>query len=640
MAETLPAKKNKNEVALEEDSTSNELDELRKVLLAHEKAEIEGIKKRLNDPEKRKQDISEVLPDAIKLRLSRDKDLSRALTPILEDGVSTYVRRNPQAISDAIMPTMGLTLKSLAKKAFRLKLEAMSKWLGQTFSFKGLKWRIEAIGTSRSFDEVALLNSLLYRVEQVFVIHKESGTVLQHVSEIREEAVEEAEMFSATLRALQAMGKSDASLDTLQLGDYTVWVEQSEDLILAGVIRGTPSMGLRSVFQSTLKKIQDEHRDDLVDFDGNVTPFQSTRHNLMACLQIEYGKQKQSLIPLWTALILLLCAIGVGGFFYFKQYMQWKEYVDRLHAEPGIVVTKEEGGFWNYFVSGLRDPAARDPEILLQHSKIDPGRVIKRWEQYYSLDEKIIVRRARQILNPPDTLRLRVQNGILYASGSVSPDWIKKARKKISGMPGIMGFQEENLFDDNSSERLIAYLGTQLEPPDTVEMSIKDGILTLKGRAPYRWIERAKRLAPTIPGVVSLRAQNLAAEENRSFDMLKERMEKHIFLFRAGAELVPGQDRAIRAFLGEIREFNDAANALGRGYVAIIGHTDKSGSERTNIKLSQQRADAILSIIRSKGIDTSHITAKGIGSKEPVSRGDTTFKQDINRSVTIRVFTN
>ena len=46
---------------------------------------------------------------------------------------------------------------------------------------RSLKWRFEAWRTGRPFAEIVLLKTLVYRVDQVFLIHKETGLLLQHV---------------------------------------------------------------------------------------------------------------------------------------------------------------------------------------------------------------------------------------------------------------------------------------------------------------------------------------------------------------------------------------------------------------------------------------------------------------------------
>ena len=48
----------------------------------------------------------------------------------------------------------------------------------------------------------------------------------------------------------------------------------------------------------------------------------------------------------------------------------------------------------------------------------------------------------------------------------------------------------------------------------------------------------------------------------------------------------------------------------------IEGHTDAQGSEQHNIKLSQNRADSVISYLTSKGIESHRLTGEGKGFSE------------------------
>lgn len=50
----------------------------------------------------------------------------------------------------------------------------------------------------------------------------------------------------------------------------------------------------------------------------------------------------------------------------------------------------------------------------------------------------------------------------------------------------------------------------------------------------------------------------------------------------------------------------------------IAGHADKFGSEASNLKLSQERAQAIKAYLVKAGLKARHITTEGRGDKEPV----------------------
>ncbi|ETR69117.1 MAG: hypothetical protein OMM_09877 [Candidatus Magnetoglobus multicellularis str. Araruama] len=114
-------------------SDTQELDELRDLLLGPEKRDLHHIKNRLDDPTLRALEISRVLPEAIAHRVSRDKQLSKALHPVIEESVDSYLRTHSQAISDAIVPVMGESLKTAIYIKIRNKLESINSFLSAIF---------------------------------------------------------------------------------------------------------------------------------------------------------------------------------------------------------------------------------------------------------------------------------------------------------------------------------------------------------------------------------------------------------------------------------------------------------------------------------------------------------------------------
>jgi len=622
------------------ETDSAELDELRELLLGPEKRDLNHIRKRLDDPTLRALEVSRVLPEAIAHRVSRDKKLSKALHPVIEDSVDSYIRTHSQAISDSIVPVMGESLKTALYIKIRNRLESINNFLVRNFSPKGFRWRMEAFRSKKPMDEIIHFHTLRYRVEQVFIIHRDTGAVLQHVSEFKDEAIEEASMFSETLKAIQssATHENDPSVNTLQLGNHTVWVEQGNHLMLAGVIRGTPSFELRQVFKKTLNNIEDDFREEINQFDGNAEPFKSCDDILKRCLKVEYGKKETSLKPLWIVVSLILILIGVWGFCSIKDRFLWNKYVDRLNEAHGIIVTKHEKQGNHYFITGLRDPMSIDPYSLLIELNIDPDRVTSEWEPYFALHPDIITQRARKILEAPETVSFRSQNGILYVSGLASDTWIKSAKNKATAIPGIIRLEEDNLFDLNSSELFLARVSVQLEPPQTVFMSFNDGTLTLTGSAPHQWINKMRQKVRNMPGIVRVNDSNLVDIDVSELAMIKERIESHVFLFRVGGAIpVPNQERMVETLSAEIAQLNEIINKVGRGHVEIIGHTDNSGSEKANLALSQKRAEKVLNLLREKGTNTRYLTAIGVGDKEPLRQARSSLDREMNRSVTFRV---
>ncbi|MCE7903799.1 MAG: hypothetical protein DYH20_14465 [Gammaproteobacteria bacterium PRO9] len=72
------------------------------------------------------------------------------------------------------------------------------------------------------------------------------------------------------------------------------------------------------------------------------------------------------------------------------------------------------------------------------------------------------------------------------------------------------------------------------------------------------------------------------------------------------------------------------------GYtVAVVGHTDNTGSDAYNQSLSQRRADAVRDYLVSQGIPAGSLSAVGMGESEPIATNDTADGRAENRRVTL-----
>lgn len=69
--------------------------------------------------------------------------------------------------------------------------------------------------------------------------------------------------------------------------------------------------------------------------------------------------------------------------------------------------------------------------------------------------------------------------------------------------------------------------------------------------------------------------------------------------------------------------------------IEVYGHTDSSGSDRTNLALSQARVDAVKGFFLAQGIEADRITAIGRGESEPVADNATAAGRRLNRRVEI-----
>jgi outer membrane protein OmpA-like peptidoglycan-associated protein len=71
--------------------------------------------------------------------------------------------------------------------------------------------------------------------------------------------------------------------------------------------------------------------------------------------------------------------------------------------------------------------------------------------------------------------------------------------------------------------------------------------------------------------------------------------------------------------------------------VKIGGYTDNSGDPAANLRLSQERAEAVRDELHGMGIDASRLTAEGYGEQHPIADNNTAEGRMQNRRVAIHV---
>jgi len=90
-------------------------------------------------------------------------------------------------------------------------------------------------------------------------------------------------------------------------------------------------------------------------------------------------------------------------------------------------------------------------------------------------------------------------------------------------------------------------------------------------------------------------------------------------------------------------ELNTVVNMMKDNATMVIqleGHTDYQGNPKDNMKLSQQRVDAVKNYVVSKGISKKRIKTKAFGGTQPLSREDTPDVHRMNRRVELRILEN
>ncbi len=424
------------------DASAHELDRLRNLLIKQEIEQIEQLSGRLDDASLLARDVSRSLPEAIALRAGKDKKLVSALMPTVEEILHSSVERDPHKLSRALFPVMGPAIRKAIAEAIRSMVQSFNHALEHSFSLQGLKWRLLALRTGKSFAEIVLLHSLVYRVEQVFLIHADTGLLLQHA--VAEDVTyQDADMVSGMFTAIQDFVRDsfdpDAgdSLDTLRIGELTIVVERGASAYLAAVVRGEPPEELQYLFRDALDAIVLEKGSELAVFSGDAAPFEVVRHHLEDCLLTRYREQQHKSFPYFRVLLLVLfAALLVWAGFAVRDQLAWNALEERFAQEPGYVLLDSDESRRTF--KGLRDPLARSPQEVLAGAKKHFSGIRFEFAPYQALSTEFVLKRVREALRPPETVHLALSDdGRLHATGSATLHWIHKAKEFAPLLPGI-----------------------------------------------------------------------------------------------------------------------------------------------------------------------------------------------------------
>jgi outer membrane protein OmpA-like peptidoglycan-associated protein len=575
------------EAQAQEKSTDNNhaFEELRHLIVAPEQEGIAAIQDRLENLEKRTEDVSVVVAEAIQRRREKGDDLALAdaLAPTIQETLRESVRRDPHVLADALFPVMGPAIRKSITETLRGMLESFNEALEHSLSWRGIQWRIEAFRTGRPFAEIVLMHSLLYRVEQVFLIHRETGLVLNHLVAPSAPA-QDADMVAGLLSAIQQFardsfqpGKTE-NLGNMTFDELQIRIVSGPNAVIAAAIRGHAPETYNLAMQETLEEVQRLYSSALVNFKGDPGPFRAAESQIARLLETQYREKTTDRKRPRAAIIAgAIAAAVVIGWFAYSTYLlvEWSRFLSELRKQPGIVVVSSAQNGRTFHIQGFRDPLAEDPKKLVSQAGLDPDRADLQLAPYYSLDDTIVARRATALLHPPAGVTLRANNGELIPEGS----------------------------------------------------------------APQNWIAQLEEKGPWIAGVSKVDESRLQNSNLQALNSLKNSLESVILLFPLGrAELDAGQETNLTQAEKNIRDLVAQAAPLHQIVtVELVGHTDITGVEAANLPLSRERADQIRAALLRNGVNSASVLPHGVGTSQPLRDESTEEGRRLNRSVTFKI---
>lgn len=131
-------------------------------------------------------------------------------------------------------------------------------------------------------------------------------------------------------------------------------------------------------------------------------------------------------------------------------------------------------------------------------------------------------------------------------------------------------------------------------------------------------------------------------DDARRLDTEATALRKEVIRFEVNTTKIPlEQFPLVDSVSAQIRQLTIDATSQGKELrVKVCGHTDRTGTESRNAKLSQERAETMVDLLVTRGVEPKLLSAVGLGDTLPARVGVDSYEQNLDRRVTFAVFLN
>lgn len=205
------------------------------------------------------------------------------------DAIRRKIRDARDEMVEALYPIIGRTVIRAVSEAIRDLARAVDAQMRASLSpqtlWRRLKARIKGVPSA----EVALREALPFQVNEVFLIHRETGLLLRHIS-CDPEASPDSDLISGMLTAIRdfaqdAFGRGqEGELNAIQYGERRIMIEAARHAYLAVVVDGIEPPGFRAEMRERIIDIEHAYEKTLRNYDGDPMPLAPAEASLRSLL--------------------------------------------------------------------------------------------------------------------------------------------------------------------------------------------------------------------------------------------------------------------------------------------------------------------------------------------------------------------
>jgi hypothetical protein len=272
-----------------EERTEQGDQELREALalLRDQLGELES---RLADPEFEIKRVSPVLVPALGDRARQEtENFAEAVAPVIGPAIRHQIRESKADIIDSLYPLIGQIIGKSVSESIRELARNIDLRLRQQLDFRTRLRRMAGRLKGVSEAELILREALPYTIQHIFLIHRQSGLLLQHLSRSGEE-YRDSDLISGMLTAIQSFvrdsfGRGEEELEEVAYGDERILLESGQYAYLAVVLDGIEPQGYNELLREITHHINLQFEPALSRFNGEMDRLPDFREQLRPLLE-------------------------------------------------------------------------------------------------------------------------------------------------------------------------------------------------------------------------------------------------------------------------------------------------------------------------------------------------------------------
>ena len=236
---------------------------------------MEELRRVLLRPDALVDKIAPVIADALEAKIHESRDeIAQAIAPAIGEAIRRQIYQAREDIVDALYPIIGSTINKAITEAVRNLAQTIDARVRQSLRPQDIvrHWGARLRGVPEA--EYRLRVALPFAVREIFLIHRESGLLIRHLTS-DPHSPPDRDLVSGMLTAIrdfvrESFGRGESGeLGAIEYGEQHILVEAHGAAYLAVVVDGVEPESFREEMRQALISIHERHYDSLKSFDGS-----------------------------------------------------------------------------------------------------------------------------------------------------------------------------------------------------------------------------------------------------------------------------------------------------------------------------------------------------------------------------------